>query len=547
MSRRLGVQCALCLLAALWAVVPWLGTGGLNASEGLRVAAGLDFVTRQGPEQTWLTQTIFEQPYLRKPPGLAWCIAVLYQTFGFSEWTFRLPSALAHLGLTALAFIFMHRITAPRNAPDQPSRPTLAPLATGLAAALSPLLWEFGRAAELEALTIFTGALACAGVMAHAMIRNRLEGFIWLSLAALGMTGTLLSKGPAMIPVITACLMTPVALASFFFKYDAALTKASGLRTSLWAFLQQFAALAIGAAAAILILIQVAVHTGSDSAVTQSPSEFLWATDRLTGILTLPIIALATMPPAAGAMIFLWLPRLSPGVLSPSLPRPVRDQVTSQIFLVAALVSIVVFALAGISNPRYAAPAIWPVLLIVGAAVTKFEYLRACIDQLATSSPADAQNLRKYLGFTRNLAIVVLIACLIAAPIYALLTHRSRVKNSGLTAATSMVTALQAPGVIFADDAIEARAEVLLYLRHLAQSQSPPIALRPIWLPGLDGDAIIERSSQQTGARYLLLRTDGRESEKAIFQRQNPAWKLTTLSKAKVHVFELELLRIDSF
>lgn len=547
MSRHLGVQCGLCVLMAIFAVAPWLGSGGLNASEGLRVAAGLDLVTRSDTQASWLTQTIFEQPYLRKPPGIAWSIALMHEVFGFSQWAFRLPSAISHILLTLLAFVFAHRVITARDQQSEAGAHSLAPFSAGAAAALSPLMWEFARAAEIEAMTIFTGALACAGLMAHALVRSRREALIWLILAIVGTTGTILLKGPATLPVIFACLLACSIVPAVMFKGERAMIKAAGIRTGMWPFAQQFLAIALGSMAAILILMQVAAATGSDSAVTQSPGEFLWAADRVQGIITLPITALATMLPASLTLIWLLCVRV---LARPMPPEDLREVFIARLVIFAAIASLVIFAIAGISNPRYAAPAWWPVLLLIPVAIRRYESLKSAASRRSTSAAESHGHIElrvlQFLGFSRNCAIVLLIACLIAAPIYAYLTNQSRVKNSGLTGALALAPSVTESGMIFADDAIEARAEVLLYLRQITAERSPAVTLRPIWIPSLEGDAIKRRiDGGASGTHYLLLRTDGRSSEKAAFQQQHPAWRLTPLATAQVHVFGFELFRID--
>jgi 4-amino-4-deoxy-L-arabinose transferase-like glycosyltransferase len=550
------LQLALCLLAALWALLPWLGAGGLNASEGLRVAAGLDFALRQTPitapptDDTWLRQTIFEQPYLRKPPGLPWTIASLHEIFGFSQWVFRLPSVLSQLALVILIFTFTWRIVM--HVPGADRRHSLAALWAGLATALSPLLWEFSRASELESLTITTGAMAALGILAHGfvaqgLLRTRTEGLLWLLIAALGMLGTLLTKGPAMLPVIGACFLAITLVPAWMFKGQRALLETADVRSGLLTSLSQLAALAIGAAAAIALLTLVAKATGTDDAVKQSPAEFLWARDRITGIATLPFTALATMLPAAFAIAWLFWPRLSNTQITPTLQEHLREQTLRRVFIIAATFSLLIFAAAGISNPRYAAPAIVPILLLVGIAVTRHEHLHRATAILQESLPAIAQRLRRWLGFMKNTAIVLLIACLIAAPIYAYLTNQSRLKNSGRSAALALAPRIKPGGLLYADHALEARAEILLYLRQFASQTTPPTSLRPIWLPGLDGQTIMNQGLPKDGAIYLLLRSDGRESEKARFLRDHPTWKLSLLQQAKVHIFEFELFRVDSF
>lgn len=61
----------------------------------------------------WLYTTFNGQPdfYNTKPPLLIWLQGISAQIFGFSEWSLRLPSAMAGLLTGLLVFVFVHRET----------------------------------------------------------------------------------------------------------------------------------------------------------------------------------------------------------------------------------------------------------------------------------------------------------------------------------------------------------------------------------------------------------------------------------------------------
>ncbi|HSK30157.1 MAG TPA: glycosyltransferase family 39 protein, partial [Candidatus Limnocylindria bacterium] len=64
----------------------------------------------------WITPHENFNPVLDKPIFFYWLIALAYQLFGVSEWTARLPSALAAFGCVALIFDFARRRWGPWEA-----------------------------------------------------------------------------------------------------------------------------------------------------------------------------------------------------------------------------------------------------------------------------------------------------------------------------------------------------------------------------------------------------------------------------------------------
>lgn len=64
----------------------------------------------------WVIPRINGDPYLKKPPFLYWQVVPVYAALGVSEWTARLPSALAGIALVVLVFLWARRFSAPRTA-----------------------------------------------------------------------------------------------------------------------------------------------------------------------------------------------------------------------------------------------------------------------------------------------------------------------------------------------------------------------------------------------------------------------------------------------
>src|SRR6266849_361724 len=79
---------ALCLFLFFYG----LSTGELYRTESLRAIIAAEFL-RNG---NWIVPTLYGEPLFTKPPGMYAAIALVSWPFGgVSEWTARLPSALA--------------------------------------------------------------------------------------------------------------------------------------------------------------------------------------------------------------------------------------------------------------------------------------------------------------------------------------------------------------------------------------------------------------------------------------------------------------------
>ena len=71
-----------------------LGTRGLNEPDEGRYGEIAREMVQTG---NWLVPHIWYVPHLDKPPMTYWCVAVSFKFFGVSEWSLRLPLALAGL------------------------------------------------------------------------------------------------------------------------------------------------------------------------------------------------------------------------------------------------------------------------------------------------------------------------------------------------------------------------------------------------------------------------------------------------------------------
>ena len=126
-----------------------LNAGQLYRTESLRAIVAEGFL-RSG---NWLVPTLYGEPLLTKPPRMYAAIALVSWPFGaVSEWTARLPSALAALG-TVVVFGWHFRRQLGRTS-------------GWLAVLLLPLatMWlDKATAAEIDMLQVFwvTAAIVC--------------------------------------------------------------------------------------------------------------------------------------------------------------------------------------------------------------------------------------------------------------------------------------------------------------------------------------------------------------------------------------------------
>jgi 4-amino-4-deoxy-L-arabinose transferase-like glycosyltransferase len=177
------VGCLFTLLAALW--LSDIGNRKLaNPDEGrysvlaMHMADSGDYVT---PRLNGLK-------YFEKPPMQYWVTAAAFKSFGKSEWSARLYTALAGL-LTVLLIAF----TAGKFFGRETG------LFTGLALVACPYYMALAEIVTLDmGLTFWTTLTVCAFMLSQRVSGDSTagrEGLIWLFVAALASAGAVLSKG----------------------------------------------------------------------------------------------------------------------------------------------------------------------------------------------------------------------------------------------------------------------------------------------------------------------------------------------------------------
>lgn len=477
------------LILAVCAAVYWVGLGknGLSMSEGHRAIPGWE-MARSGE---WLVPRMFERVYVRKPPGMFWAIAASAKVLGETEFSARAVSALAMTLSALVVFLVARRWFG--NAGG---------LAAGLAQALTPLWWSVGRSAEIEALNNALTQAACLLVV-DAMVRWRggidgsagasavggRECFTGSLLTLIGVAmctgGALLVKGPACASAIGATL-----LAGVLVKQSARAAFRPGVVVGL----------VLGAAVfGVWVWIAERAIAGMTidpvaPVVRQSVGDFLFGPGWIAKLPLMPIAALASVMPAGVAMLFVFGRDARSERDAGEEARVAHD--AARVLSLGALFGVAALTLSGVTNPRYAMPALTLVPPTVGyvvwGALGGFGERRARI----------ARGLM--LGGPARLGVVMLIAAVVTAQVM----EQSRARNSGRAAGEALgevlarrATVRGEPTVeIWADSSIEARPEVLEWCRRKAAELG--VGVRARWV------SLASVTPAQAAGVWLLVRSD---------------------------------------
>lgn len=427
------------VLLAVCVPVYWLGLDSrpLDFSEGHRAVPGWTMLA----SGDWWHIAMFERTYIRKPPGMAWAIAASSALLGESVLAARAVSALAATLMPLVVFAYARRWWGGGGRED--AARSRVGLYAGLAQALFPAAWAPGRSAEIEMLLLLGTQLMALGFISMLLADERPAGvrlfrvqagalarrLADLLAGAGGLVIAVLAKGPAAAPVLIGVLVAAVLAAG---------TVRVLLRLSL------LPALAIAAGVLWLLYRPLAEANSSPDAVREDVArQFLWSAERVVGVLGLAPAALVAALPAALAV---------PGVL---LFGPARvatrtgPWAIARALALAWLVGVGVLVVSGVSNHRYALPLIVLLPPLAGWV-------------LAAGLPGLSE---KYAGVSRAIRdgrpwlAGGLLAAGLGLAIAAMFPTEDQ--RAGFAAARRLGEAVP-PGVtVWADDAIEARPDIL--------------------------------------------------------------------------------------
>lgn len=449
--------------------LPWLGARGFGGSEGHRVVPAVEFAERELSGGAWLLPTMFDTPYLRKPPGMPWAIMLSSEAFGWTELSARLVSASSVILGGVLLAGFGCRWFGARFG-----------WSAGAAYVLAPVVVATGRAAEIEALhNLFV--IASCGLLIELLVRTpgkKIDRAVFGGVAlGAALLGVLLTKGPAAAPTIVGTVLG-CALVVRKWRVLAA--------PALWVGV----AIASGVSAWLALELQAELRDRAGPYVTQSPLAFSFSAGAVFGILALPIAAFASHLPAS----FSLLAMLGWQALNE------RDRV-ARAAARAWLVSILIYMAFGVSNNRYALPSLGLACLCVPwaleATVHRFSGMRRLGATLAV------------LGSPKVLLLVLLVGALARNW---LVERREAIKSGrepGIALADALMAETPLPIEVWADQLIEARPETLLYAERAAEEKGR--VLRGFWSASWDpaeADGPSLPAAHGGLVRYVLLRRD---------------------------------------
>ncbi|QOV24030.1 ArnT family glycosyltransferase [Anabaenopsis elenkinii] len=149
------------LIVIVWLAYGWnLGSVGLiDETEPLFAEASRQMLVTGD----WITPIFNGETRFDKPALIYWCQAIAYAIMGVNEWSVRLPSAIAAVGVIGLTFYTIHWYFAQKDRLEQVSRPIRRNFTAMLAAAmlaLSPEMIVWGRAGVSDMM--LTGCMASA-------------------------------------------------------------------------------------------------------------------------------------------------------------------------------------------------------------------------------------------------------------------------------------------------------------------------------------------------------------------------------------------------
>jgi len=436
-----------------------LGEGGFVNTEGHRTFPAWEMLS----DGDYFIQRLFGVIYLRKPPGHTWAIAASSALFGKTEFAARLVGATSGIAMVVVAFLFARRWFG-----------ATAGLATGFAQMLTPLFWKYQRSAEIEGLHNFLVQLMVL-LLIDLFVFQRDRRSRWHIAFVIGCgvvtSGTVLAKGPASLPCFVGTLLAICLLGG---------TREPLRSRTLWSIIAITGAI-------ILPVAWMIVHrtmAATEPLITQRVLGFFWETS-LFGVLSMIPSAWGQAFPVCLFLFTPWMYEQDRG------DRSNANQIARTV-AASSLVSVLIYATYGLTNPRYAMPAVTFVSLLVGYFITLRQPLSFRFAPTGINP--------SHWGL-RGAAIALLITW---AGYVGYIEPRAYAQ-SGRDEGIRLAKMLPDGAVLCADTLIEARPETLGYAREFASRAGKVITIHWNPLPP-DHQPIAPKSGM-----YVALRTDNDE------------------------------------
>jgi 4-amino-4-deoxy-L-arabinose transferase-like glycosyltransferase len=372
-----------------------------------------------------------------------------------------------------------------------------------------------GLGTQLAGLALIDLLIADPGSRANGSRR------LLVIVCGIGIAIAALAKGPASAPVLGGVVIGAcISMRSFRPLRDRAL----------------FGAVALAAIVLIPTYILLRLNNPPDGAVVQDFSEFTWSRARLIGTLMLAPNALASAFPLSLALCFPWggdAQREALGGAADGLSLD-RGFIIARSLGAAWFISVGILLVIGVSNPRYAAPAavLLPPLVAYVArglfgAAGRFEHSRRVFARCFL------------LGHAAVWPVLLLGLSLWWVPYDG---EKPR-HEEGRAAGSCIAGALPDGAQVWADDAIEARPDVLLYAEQEAARTGKTI--EPRWMKAALRAAEVPGHGDPDHPVYLLLRQDKGSDEVARLRQTPGAPALEQIAGMPVGEYRLFLFRLE--
>lgn len=339
--------------------VPLLGSAPLAGTEGHRVLPALEMV-RNGD---WILPRLFGQLYLMKPPLHYWILAatqLLVRGHG-NEFIWRMPSVIMAALLNVTLYLFGARWFGRTGG-----------IVSGLCGLGLLALWGQARTADIDATNTLASTLTalCLIELCFGFPRRR---WVWIAGGGLAFGATLMTKGPAGLPIIAGVLLWVVV--------DARQNREPGERWDVLRSAGTWMPLLIGAAlfalwATLAWLGVHRLHLRPDYGGLEETGKtvVLHKLSRVGLVLALPFQVFAFSMPVSLALPLVLLPgyRRALGISGEAAGLP-RFQL-ARALACSVLLSWLVCLLSGMTNPRYGYVTIPPLCLLAGALVASLPF-----------------------------------------------------------------------------------------------------------------------------------------------------------------------------
>ncbi len=492
--------------------LPGLGRNGLRSTEGHRAIPAWHILE----SGDWLPTRMFEAVYVRKPPGMPWAIAFSSMAFGQSEFAARLPSAIGSILAAMLVFVMAWRWFGCRA----------GALAAGLAQALAPGLWAPGRSAEIETLNnLMTAILVYALIdllvfqpKKSSIPTGRAAGWVIGVLGvSVGMFGAALMKGPASLPVALGGLIGVCGVVGV-----RRVVRSGAMWIGLGGGFAASAALAWLVIRSMHLASAAQVPDGAAGVVTDKLVWWhLWRESDLGEVLALAPLTFAGALPGALALLFPFGPDARAEAHDGEAKRRLR---IARALALGFFLSIAIYLIIGVSNPRYTMPA------SVFAAPAVGYVWRAMRDGITDTRRLIARLMM--LGHP----LVLFGVLLVAAGAWVLVAEPRRGTDSGREVGIKLAALLPDGAEVWAHELVESRPETLYYAQREAARRGA--TLRVIWRPDLSGP-------WRDGLHLALVRSGGVASGEDALAREKPGFMLTELGTTRVHIYDVAVVRVS--